>query len=192
LQFMTPVAQKIFLGHESNDPAWSVDNLHRLYTKVERGLIRVDADEVTYPLHVIMRYEIEKELIEGGVEVADLPEIWDAKMQSYFSLSTGGNYKDGCLQDVHWPSALFGYFPTYSLGAMTAAQLFNAAKLQVPEILDEIRDGNFAPLLSWLRANVHSKGKFLSFDELLTGATGEPLDPIFFERHLRQRYLGVK
>jgi carboxypeptidase Taq len=190
LQFMTPVAQKMFLGHESNDPAWSVDNLHRLYTKVERGLIRVDADEVTYPLHVILRYEIEKQLIEGGIEVKDLPEIWDAKMQSYFSLSTGDNYKDGCLQDVHWPSALFGYFPTYSLGAMTAAQLFNAAKLQVPEMLDEIRGGNFTPLLNWLRANVHNKGKFLSFDELLTGATGEPLDANYFKRHLQQRYLG--
>jgi len=190
LQFMTPVAQKIFLGHESNDPAWSVDNLHRLYTKVERGLIRVDADEVTYPLHVVLRYEIEKQLVEGAIEVKDLPEIWDAKMQFYFSLSTADNYKDGCLQDVHWPSALFGYFPTYSLGAMTAAQLFNAAKLQVPEVLDEIRQGNFAPLLSWLRENVHNKGKFMSFDELLIGATGEPLDAAFFKRHLQQRYLG--
>lgn len=190
LQFMTPIAQKIFLSGESNDPAWSVDNLHRLYTRVERSFIRVDADEVTYPLHVILRYEIEKELIEGGIDVKDLPEIWDAKMQQYFSLRTRDNYKDGCLQDVHWPSALFGYFPTYSLGAMMAAQLFNAAKLQHPGIPDEIREGNFAPLLNWLRTNVHSKGKFLSSDELMKGATGEPLDAGFFIRHLKQRYLG--
>ncbi len=190
LQFMTPIAQKIFLGGESNDPAWSVDNLHRLYTRVERSFIRVDADEVTYPLHVILRYEIEKELIEGGIGVKDLPEIWDGKMQQYFSLRTRDNYKDGCLQDVHWPSALFGYFPTYSLGAMMAAQLFNAAKLQHPGIPDEIREGNFAPLLNWLRTNVHSKGKFLSSDELMKGATGEPLDAGFFIRHLKQRYLG--
>lgn len=190
LQFMAPVAQKSFLGHESNDPAWSADNLHRLYTKVERSLIRVDADEVTYPLHVILRYEIEKELIESGVEVRDLPDLWDAKMRACFSLSTEGNFKDGCLQDVHWPSGLFGYFPTYSLGAMMAAQLFSAAKSQLPEILDAIREGNFTPLLSWLRENVHSKAKFLSVDDLLTEATGEPLNATFFKRHLQQRYLG--
>ncbi|MCH7744235.1 MAG: carboxypeptidase M32 [Proteobacteria bacterium] len=190
IQFLTPIAQRIFLGHESNDPAWSVDNLHRLYTKVQRSYIRVDSDEVTYPLHVILRYEIEKELLEGSAQVRDLPGMWDAKMQQYLSLSTTGNFTDGCLQDVHWPAALFGYFPTYSIGAMTAAQLFSAAKTQVPEIPEEIRKGNFAPLLSWLRTNIHQKGKFLSFDELLTNATGEPLNTEYFKRHLRERYLG--
>ena len=190
IQFMAPIAQRIFLGHESNDPAWSVDNLHRLYTKVERSYIRVDADEVTYPLHVILRYEIEKELVEGSAEVRDLPEMWNAKMQQYLSLSTKGNCADGCLQDVHWPAALFGYFPTYSIGAMTAAQLFSAAKAQVTEIPEEIRKGNFAPLLGWLRTNIHNKGKFLSFDELLTNATGEPLNPDYFKRHLQERYLS--
>jgi len=190
IQFLTPIAQKIFLGHESVDPAWSVDNLHRLYTKVEKSYIRVDADEVTYPLHVILRFEIEKDLIEGSAEVRDLPEMWNTKMQQYLSLSTTGNFADGCLQDVHWPSALFGYFPTYSIGAMTAAQFFSAAKIQVPEILEEIRKGNFVPLLSWLRKNIHSKGKFLSFDELLTSATGEPLNVEYFKRHLQERYLG--
>ena len=190
IQFLTPIAQRIFLGHESNDPAWSVDNLHRLYTKVERSYIRVDADEVTYPLHVILRYEIEKELVEGSAEVRDLPEMWNAKMQQYLSLSTKGNCADGCLQDVHWPAALFGYFPTYSIGAMTAAQLFSAAKAQVTEIPEEIRKGNFAPLLGWLRTNIHNKGKFLSFDELLTNATGEPLNPDYFKRHLQERYLS--
>lgn len=189
IQFLAPIAQRIFLGHESNDPAWSVDNLHRLYTKVERSYIRVDADEVTYPLHVILRYEIEKELVEGSAEVRDLPEMWNAKMQEYLSLRTTGNYTDGCLQDVHWPAALFGYFPTYSIGAMTAAQLFSAAKAQVPEIPEEIRRGNFAPLLSWLRINIHNKGKFLPFDELLSNATGEPLNTEYFKLHLRERYL---
>lgn len=189
LQFMTPIAQRTFLGQESNDPAWSVDNLHRLYTKVERSYIRVDADEVTYPLHVIMRYEIERDLVEGGLTVIDIPEVWDTKMQSYFSLSTKGDFKDGCLQDVHWPAGLFGYFPTYTLGAMTAAQFFAAAKAQVPDMLEEIRSGNFVPLLTWLRENIHSKAKFLSFDDLLVNATGETLNDRYFQDHLKQRYL---
>ncbi len=190
LQYMTPIAQNIFLGRESNDPAWSVDNLHRLYTRVERGFIRVDADEATYPLHVILRYEIEKDLIESKAEVCDLPEMWNAKMNEYLSISTIDNYADGCMQDVHWPAALFGYFPTYSLGAMTAAQLFSAVNDQVPEVLGSIREGNFAPLLHWLRENIHSKGKFLNFDELLTSATGESLNADYFIGHLERRYLG--
>ena len=190
LQYMTPIAQKVFLGHESNDPAWSVDNLFRLYTRVERGLIRVDADEVTYPLHVILRYEIEKDLLEGKIEVSDLPESWNAKMKGYLSISTAENYADGCMQDVHWSAGLFGYFPTYSLGAMMAAQLFSAVNDQVPDISGSIREGDFTPLLSWLRSNIHSKGKFLNFDDLMTNATGEPLNADYFIQHLERRYLG--
>ena len=189
LQYMTPIAQGTFLGGDSNDPSWSIDNLHRLYTRVEQSFIRVDADEVTYPLHVILRYEIEKELIEGRMEVRDLPAAWDEKMHEYLHLSTRGDFKDGCLQDVHWPAGLFGYFPTYTLGAMTAAQLFSAAKDQVPEILDEIGKGNFAPLLTWLRSNVHSKGKYLSYNELMVSATGQEIDAQYFKSHLIERYL---
>ncbi len=190
LQFMTPIAQKVFLGNESNDPAWSVDNLHRLYTRVERGYIRVDADEATYPLHVILRYEIEKDLIEGRAEVKDLPDMWHAKMQEYLCISTIDNYTDGCMQDVHWPAGLFGYFPTYTLGAMTAAQLFSSAREQVPDIPGGIARGDFRPLLGWLRENIHSKGKFLGFDELLINATGETLNADYFISHLKRRYLG--
>ncbi len=190
VQFITPILQKVFLGHESNDLAWSVDNIHRLYTKVEPGYIRVDADEVTYPLHVILRYEIEKDLIEGKAQVENLPEMWHGKMQEYLGVSTLGNDRDGCMQDVHWPAALFGYFPTYTLGAMTAAQLFSAARDQVPDILEGIRRGDFNPLLGWLRENVHNKGKFLGYDELLTNATGETLNADYFIRHLKGRYLS--
>ena len=111
-------------------------------------------------------------------------------MQEYLSVSTIDNYTDGCMQDVHWPAALFGYFPTYSLGAMTAAQLFSAATDQVPDVLSSIREGDFAPLLNWLRSNIHSKGKFLSFDDLLLNATGEQLNAEYFVRHLERRYLG--
>jgi len=188
LQFLAPRAQRIFLGHESNDPAWSVDNLHRLYTRVERSHIRVDADEVTYPLHVILRYELEKDLIAGTLKVKDIPDAWDAKMSEYLDISTAGNFTDGCLQDVHWPAGLFGYFPTYTLGAMTAAQLFAAATREVKDLHGGISRGDFSQLLAWLRDKVHGQGKFLSFDELMLGATGETLDAKHFKQHLTQRY----
>ena len=132
--------------------------------------------------------EIEKDLIEGNLEVKDLPGAWDEKMQSYLSLSTENDFKNGVLQDVHWPAGLFGYFPTYTLGAMTAAQLFTAAKDAVPDLLTEIGKGNFAPLLSWLRSNVHNKGKYLPYEQLMIEATGGPLDADYFKSHLKERY----
>jgi carboxypeptidase Taq len=101
---------------------------------VKPGLIRVDADEVTYPAHIILRYEIERPLIEGEIEPEDVPALWDAKMMELLGLDTRGNFKDGPLQDVHWPEALFGYFPCYSLGAMYAAQWFAAMRRAMPDL----------------------------------------------------------
>lgn len=187
---MAPVAQRIFLGAETRDPAWGADNLYRLYTVVAKDYIRVDADEVTYPLHVILRFELEQALVTGDLEVEDLPDAWDQKMTDYLGLSTKGNFKDGCMQDVHWQAGLFGYFPTYSIGAMTAAQLFAAANRAVPGILEAISQGDFSPLLGWLRENIHSKGRLLSYDNLLLEATGSKLDASFFKQHLQRRYLG--
>ena len=168
--------------------AWSNDNLHRLYTQVEKGFIRVDADEATYPLHVILRYEIEKGLIDGSFSVKDIPDLWAEKMMSYLGLDTNGDYNNGCLQDVHWPASLFGYFPTYTLGAMMAAQFFSSAKQSIPGLLDQLGDGDFNNLLGWLRENVHGKGSLLSVDDLLIQATGNPLNENFFIEHLKARY----
>ena len=189
LKFLAPVIRENF-GVSDDEVGWSDDNLHRLYTHVERGLIRVDADEATYPLHVILRYEIEKELIEGNVQVADIPEFWNSKMAEYLQRDTRGDYKDGCLQDVHWNAGLFGYFPTYTLGAMMAAQIFAAAKRAMPSVLDDISRGEFSNLLNWLRENVHGKGSFHSVSDLLVSATGEDLNEAFFVNHLKQRYLA--
>lgn len=189
MSFMTPLAQKTFLGTQTNDPAWSADNIYKLYTRVEKGFIRVDADEVTYPLHVILRYEIEKDLIESKVEVSDLPALWHEKMTQYFGISTEKNYTDGVLQDVHWPAGLFGYFPTYTLGAMTAAQLFSSAKDSLQGVAGELGQGNFKNLLSWLRENVHSKGKYLSYNDLMIEATGETISASYFKKHVEERYL---
>src|SRR3546814_6171326 len=106
-------------------PAWGAGNLHRLYTRVERGLIRVDADEATYPAHVILRYRLEKALIAGDMELADLPAAWNDLMADILGVRPP-NDALGCLQDIHWPGGAWGYFPTYTLGAITAAQLFDA------------------------------------------------------------------
>jgi carboxypeptidase Taq len=157
---------------------------------VKRSKIRVDADEVTYPSHIILRYDIESALIAGRAEVRDIPELWDQGMRALLSISTAGDDRDGCMQDVHWPSGAFGYFPTYTLGALTAAQLFAAAKRALPTLDTDIEGGHFEALNGFLRKHIWSRASLLSGDELLREATGEPLDATYFERHLRERYLS--
>lgn len=173
-----------------DDPAWTVDNLYRHITRVERGLIRVDADEVSYSLHVILRYELEQQLLDGALSVADLPGAWDDAMEKYLGLDTRGDFANGCMQDVHWFAGLFGYFPTYTLGALSAAQWFATAREADPEIVPGIAHGKFAPLLDWLRANVHQQGRRLTMQPLLQSVTGERLNAEFFKQHLQRRYLA--
>jgi carboxypeptidase Taq len=189
LHYVAPMLRDTFAELASDKSAWSDDNLRGHYIRVEKGSIRVDADEVTYPLHIILRFELEQDLLAGRLPLADLPEAWDAKMQQYLGLSTHGDDRDGCMQDVHWMAGIFGYFPTYSLGAMTAAQLFAAAKKDSPELLAGIGRGDFTVLLAWLRTNIHGMGRLLSAQELLTRATGGPLDSRYFKEHLQRRYL---
>lgn len=188
LGFLAPIIRRVFEVQDDSG-AWSNENIRRLYTRVEKGLIRVDADETTYPLHVILRYEIERGLIEGSVTVEDIPELWAEKMKAYMGIDTTGDYTNGCLQDVHWPASLFGYFPTYTLGAMIAAQLFESADRDLPDLARDLGRGDFRPLMDWLRARVHAQASFYGSEELVTRATGRPLDPKVFEAHLRRRYL---
>ncbi len=169
--------------------AFTADNLALLFTRVARSKIRVGADEVTYPCHILIRYDLERALIDGRIRVGDIPEAWDAGMQALLGISTKDDYRDGCMQDVHWSAGAFGYFPTYTLGAMTAAQLFAAAVRQNPAIPREIEHGTFASINEFLRENIWSKASLLTTPELLRAATGEPLDPKYFEAHLRRRYL---
>jgi len=171
-------------------PAFVPDNLIRLVTRVRAGLIRVDADEVTYPAHIILRYEIERPLIEGDVQAEDIPALWDAKMAELLGRDTRGNFQDGPLQDVHWPSGLFGYFPCYSLGAMYAAQWFAAMRRATPDLDARIARGDFAPVFDWLRDHIWSQASLWPLDELATRASGEPLNPAHFKAHLEARYLG--
>ncbi len=170
--------------------AFKPHNLHRLMTRVKPCFIRVDADEVTYPAHIILRYEIERPLIEGEIEPEDVPALWDAKMMELLGVDTRGNFKDGAMQDVHWPEALFGYFPCYSLGAMYAAQWFAAMRRAMPDLDVRIGAGDLAPVFNWLRDNIWTQASRWTTDELALRASGEVLNPAHFRAHLEARYLG--
>ncbi|WP_378947515.1 carboxypeptidase M32 [Mesorhizobium sp. ANAO-SY3R2] len=167
---------------------WSIDEILPYVHHVERGLIRVAADEVTYPLHVILRYELEQELVSGRLSVSDLPEAWDAKMRDYLGLSTIDNPADGPMQDVHWPSGAFGYFPSYTLGAMMAAQQWAALSKAHPSVDDEIARGRFDTVNDWRRERIWSQGSRWSTPDLLERATGEKLNAQYFTNHLKKRY----
>jgi carboxypeptidase Taq len=184
--FAAPLICRAFGG---GGPAWSAENLARLYTRVEPGFIRVDADEVTYPAQVILRYRLERAMIDGALEIADLPAAWNDGMRELLGVDVPDN-RLGCLQDIHWFDGAFGYFPTYTLGALTAAQLFAAATAANSDIRPGIARGDFAPLLAWLRENVHGKGSLLDTDTLIRQATGAPLGTAAFKTHLERRYLA--
>ncbi len=170
--------------------AFEAANLQRLMTRVHPGLIRVDADELTYPAHVILRYGIERRLIEGSLEADDIPAVWDEGMQSLLGIDTRGNYADGCMQDVHWSAGLFGYFPCYTLGALLAAQWFAAMRQRMPDLDARIAEGRLDGVFDWLRANVWEQASRLPTGELVMQATGEALNPRHFRAHLEARYLA--
>ena len=183
--FAAPLIRETF---GSNGESLGPDNLHRLQTTVERSLIRVDADEVTYPTHIILRYRLERALVDDQLDLADLPLAWRDGMAELVGV-TPPDDASGCLQDIHWPGGGWGYFPTYSLGAMMAAQLFDAACREDGDILPGLARGDFAPLLGWLRRNIHGHASLLATDDLLAKATGRPLDTAAFKDHLKRRYL---
>ncbi len=178
-------------AHLGEQPAFETANLARLLTRVRRGLIRVEADEVTYPAHVLLRYGIERALIEGQIEAEDIPALWDEQMRNLLQLDTRGNFRDGPLQDVHWPEGLFGYFPCYTLGAMYAAQWFAAMRRETPDLDDRISRGELSPVFNWLRERIWSQGSRWTTEELCRRASGEPLNPAHFKAHLESRYLGA-
>ena len=188
LEFATPLVQRSLLGAPTDASEWQPANLHKLATRVERGFIRVDADELTYPLHVLLRYELEMAMIAGDLEVADLPQAWDERMTQYLELSTKDDFANGVMQDTHWFGGLFGYFPSYTLGAVIAAQLFRTARQQLPGLDDSIRQGRFVELLAWLRDNVHSRARLSTTFDLVLDVTGEELGTTAFLSHLRTRY----
>jgi carboxypeptidase Taq len=186
LSYAAPILREIF---RSDGLGWEAEALYRRQIRVRRSLIRVDADEVTYPAHVILRYRLERAMIAGDLQPADLPGAWAEGLHDLLGI-VPENDREGCLQDIHWYDGAWGYFPTYTLGALIAAQLFEAARRDIPELMAAITVGEFGALLGWLRERIHTKGSLLSTAELVESATGCPLGTTSFQRHLRARYLG--
>lgn len=186
-QFFYPLLQKTFPTPFSKV---SLRYFYQVVNSVKSSFIRTEADEVTYNLHIILRFEIEKELIEGSIEVKDLPKIWNAKVKELLGLNVPNDAK-GVLQDVHWSEGLFGYFPTYTLGNLYAAQFYEAAKRDIPKLEERISRGHFQPLLKWLRENIHIHGKFYSADELVRKVTGKPLTAEPFIKYIKSKYSKI-
>ncbi len=187
LSWLGPQLERAFGGAPV---AYALPNLQRLYRRVGRGTIRVDADEMTYPAHVILRFGLEQALVSGDLPVSDLPGAWNDGMERLLGVTPPGD-AEGCLQDIHWYDGAVGYFPSYTLGAMAAAQLMAAARRALPDLDAALAEGDFAPLLGWLRTHVHGVGSRLGFNDMLREATGSPLDPAAFMAHLSSRYLPV-
>lgn len=186
ISYLAPRLKDIFVGAGE---AWAPENILRHYRKVGPSLIRVSADEVTYPLHVILRYRLERAMIAGDLAPADLPGAWGEGMQNLLGI-TPPNDADGCMQDIHWPSGSFGYFPTYTLGALAAAQLFAAARKAKPDLTDQLGKAQFGGLVSWVRNHVHEVGSSQTPDEIILAATGAPLGTAAFKNHIEARYLA--
>jgi carboxypeptidase Taq len=179
---------KTHLGGDALDGFALNDVLAHVH-RIERGLIRVDADEATYPLHVILRFELEQELVAGRMEAADIPEAWHAKMMEYLGLPTIDSAQAGAMQDVHWAAGAFGYFPSYTLGALIAAQQWSALEKDIPDAREKMRRGAFDAINAWRREKIWREASRWPTRELLERATGEPLNPAHFMQHLKRRYL---
>ncbi|WP_277553960.1 carboxypeptidase M32 [Halobaculum limi] len=153
----------------------------------EDNLIRVEADELTYHLHIVIRFEIEKALISGDLDVEDVPEVWNDKYEEYLGIRPETD-TTGCLQDIHWSHGNFGYFPTYSLGSVMASQLFNAAEDDIKNIYGKVREGEFEALQAWLRENIHQHGSRYETNELVREATGEDFTADYFVNYVQSKY----
>jgi len=168
----------------------SVDALHGAANIVNPSMIRVEADEVTYNFHIMLRFELEMGLLDGSIAVSDLPRIWNETMERYLGI-VPANDAEGVLQDVHWSMGMFGYFPSYMLGNLYAAQMLTTLRQAIPALDDQIAAGDFEPLLAWLRKEVHSLGAIFEPAELIERITGSPLDPEHLVRYISEKYSGI-
>jgi carboxypeptidase Taq len=163
------------------------EEFHRAVNRVEPSLIRVEADELTYDLHVLLRFELEREIVGGELALEDLPEVWNERMRSYLGVEVP-NDADGVLQDVHWAGGSFGYFPTYTLGNVIASQLWEAARAALPALDTQLEHGELAQLREWLREHVHRHGRKLSAQELVQNVTGGPIEVGPYMRYLHDKF----
>jgi carboxypeptidase Taq len=170
--------------------AVSLDDFYRAINKSHPSLIRIYADELTYPLHIMVRYDIEKALFDGDLEVKDLPGVWNEKMKEYLGMIPASD-REGVLQDIHWPAGDFGYFPSYALGYVYAAQ-FRAAMLRdIPNFEDRLRSDGLGSITSWLSRHIHQYGSLKKPLELLKNATGEGPNPIYLLNYLKEKYSAI-
>lgn len=181
-QYWTPYLMGIFPDQLAGA---TPEKLFKEVNLVKPDFIRVEADEVTYNLHIILRFEIEKDLVEGKILVKDLPEVWNTKMKTLLGV-TPSNDALGVLQDIHWSQGSIGYFPTYTLGNLYAAQFFR----QMPNMDKHVASGNFEPILTWLRKNIHQYGSIYRPDVLCKKVTDEALNPKYFTKYLKKKYIG--
>jgi carboxypeptidase Taq len=158
------------------------------WRRLDDGFIRVEADELSYPLHVILRYRLEQALMAGDLAVADIPGAWNELFGKLLG-RTPPDHAHGCLQDIHWSAGLLGYFPNYAMGSMLAAQFFERATADEPSILEGLGRGDFAPYFAWVKPRVHARASLVPFETLVRDATGAPLGAEAFKRHVRRRYL---
>jgi len=186
-KYWYPKLEKNFPG---NFKGISMEDFYRSINTVQPSLIRVDADEVTYGMHVILRFELERDIIEGNVNVSELPEIWNSKMEDLLGI-TPPNNADGVLQDVHWSSGYFGYFPTYFLGNLYGAQFYKKALKDHPSLPRAYETGNFSNLLTFVRENIHQYGRIYQAKDLITRVTGEELNPDYFIEYLEQKFYPI-
>jgi carboxypeptidase Taq len=168
----------------------SLDHFYKGINKVQPSLIRTEADEISYHFHVFIRYELEKQIMEGSLTTADIPQFWNERYKQLLDVAVPDD-KNGALQDVHWSHGSFGYFPTYSLGSLYAAQFFASAKTQISGLEEQIAEGDTLPLLQWLRDTIHNKGRFFTSEELCHHVTGKPLDPCFFLDYANEKYAAI-
>jgi carboxypeptidase Taq len=185
VNYLKPLLEKFL---QVSGPEWQEANLYRLLIRVRRSCIRMDADELTYPVHIMLRYDLEKKMLEGSLPVADLPEAWNANLEQRLNIRPA-NDVEGCLQDIHWAVGHFGYFPSYALGAVIAGQLNEALRAARPALDEEIAAGQFGGVMEWLRDNVHGIGARLPVQELIKQATGKPLTAAAYLRYLETKYL---
>ncbi|MEC0371560.1 carboxypeptidase M32 [Paenibacillus chibensis] len=168
----------------------ALEDFYRAVNRVENSLIRIESDELTYNLHIIIRYEIEKMIFNEGLEVKDLPRVWNEKYQQYLGI-TPPNDSLGVLQDVHWSGGSFGYFASYSLGNMYAAQIMNTMRKELPELDQYIREGNLIPIKEWLTEKIYRFGKSLTPAEIIMQVTGEELNPDYLADYLEEKYKDI-
>ncbi|WP_254766554.1 carboxypeptidase M32 [Salinilacihabitans rarus] len=183
-EYFLPTARERFPELEDVGPGEAYEAANQVY---DDNLIRVEADELTYHLHIVIRFEIERDLISGDLDVEDVPEVWNDKYEEYLGVRPETD-AEGCLQDIHWSHGSFGYFPTYSLGSVLAAQLYAAAEDELGDLSGDVRTGDFDRLNGWLRENVHRHGKRYTTPDLIEEATGEEYAADHFLEYAKGKY----